>query len=298
MLGSILIKTLKVFLVLAVLLVLSGVGYLKYTGAWNALFPSSDHDTVAPELPASLGSPAVLVFSKTNGFRHVEGIEGGGRALAAIAVDKQWEVYATENGAVFNDDHLARFDVVVFLSASGDMLSASQEQAFQRWLEAGGGWLGIHAAGDGSHAGWQWYMDNLIGAKFTAHPMNPQFQSASVAVEASEHPVMLDLPATWNHVEEWYSWEDSPRERGFTILATVDENSYTPVQNFMGKENDLRMGDHSIMWSNCVGQGRSVYTAMGHKADAFDNQDFRRILENSLVWLVGENTRSSQCPPE
>ncbi len=129
--SSMFIKTLKVMLLLVVVLVLAALGFLKYSGAWSAFFPSSDHDLVAPALPADLGSPALLVFSKTNGFRHEEGIVGGGQALAEIAADNNWGLYATENGAVFNKANLARFDVVIFLSATGDMLSTPQEQAFQ-----------------------------------------------------------------------------------------------------------------------------------------------------------------------
>ena len=291
---SIFMKILKALVLLAVLLVLAALGFLKYSGAWSAVFPSSDHDTVVPALPTDLGSPALLVFSKTNGFRHEEGIAGGGKALAEIAAEHNWALYATENGAVFNEANLARFDAVVFLNASGDMLSTPQEQAFQGWMEAGGGWLGIHAAGDGSHAGWQWDMDNLIGAEFTAHPMAPQFQNATVVVEAKSDPVMQAVPPTWEHIEEWYSWASSPRERGFNILATLDEETYSPIQNFMGQERDLHMGDHPIVWSNCVGLGRSVYAAMGHKAEAFVKPEFRQILENALLWMIEPATEGCQ----
>jgi type 1 glutamine amidotransferase len=291
---SALMKILKILLLLVVVLVLAGLGFLKYSGAWGAFFPSSEHDTVAPALPTNLGSPALLVFSKTNGFRHEEGIAGGGQALAEIAADNNWGLYATENGAVFNQANLARFDVVVFLSASGDMLNTDQEQAFQAWMEAGGGWLGIHAAGDGSHARWRWYMDNLIGAEFTAHPLTPQFQNALVIVEGNSHQVMQAVPDTWNHVEEWYSWASSPRERGFNILATLDEESYSPIQKFLGQERDLHMGDHPVVWSNCVGSGRSVYAAMGHKAEAFTKPEFRQILENALMWMIRPTTQDCQ----
>lgn len=283
---SILVKALKILLLVVLLLAVSGYGYLKYTGVWNALFPSSENDTVAPDLPDTLVGPAIMVFSKTNGFRHVEGIESGGRALVEIAGENGWAVYATENGAVFNTATLERFDAVVFLSASGDMLSTAQQLAFQGWLEGGGGWLGIHAAGDGSHAKWRWYVDNLIGAEFTAHPMRPQFQNAVVLTEAKSHPVMRGLPTVWEHVEEWYSWADSPRTRGFTILATIDESSYTPVLKLFGQEKDLSMGDHPVAWSNCVASGGSVYLAMGHQEAAFENPLFLQMIENSLLWLI------------
>jgi type 1 glutamine amidotransferase len=282
-----LIRILKALLLLAALSVGLGLGYIWHIGAWRVVFPSSQHDSVAPTLPAELQSPGILLFSKTNGFRHKEGIAGGNRALSAIAAERNWGVFATENGAIFNAGDLQRFAVVVFQNATGDMLSDEQQQAFQRWLEGGGGWLGIHAAGDGSHAGWQWYMDKLLGAEFTAHIMDPQFQRATVVTEAAEHPVTRNLPPVWDHVEEWYSWKASPRTRGFTILATVDESSYTPVQKLMGTERDLRMGDHPVAWSNCVGQGRALYVALGHKAEAFDNPHYRRLLGNALTWLTG-----------
>ena len=287
---GLLFKLLRALLLLALLLVVVALGYIRYIGAWNIVFPSSHHDTVAPHVPTNLAAPAVLVFSKTNGFRHVEGIASGNRAIESIARKNGWGVFFTENGAVFNERDLARFDAVVFQSATGDMLSDAQEQAFETWLEAGGGWLGIHSAGDGSHAGWRWYIDKLVGAKFTAHIMNPQFQRATVVLENHEHPVLRGLPNIWEHQEEWYSWEQSPRVRGFTILSTLDEESYTPVQKFLGTEVDLHMGDHPVVWSNCVGNGRSVYATMGHQAEAFSQPQFRQIIENSLSWLMGKST--------
>jgi uncharacterized protein len=258
-----------------------------YAGIWSALFPSSSHDTNAPSVPDNLVTPTILVFSKTNGFRHRDGIQGGLKALQSIADTNGWGVYATENGAIFNDQQLSRFDAVVFLNATGDMLDATQKLAFQLWLENRGGWLGIHAAGDGSHKGWDWYMDNLIGARFIAHTLDPHFQRARVLTENDEHPVNLGQPPEWFHEEEWYSWEESPRDHGFTVLATVDESTYQPVQKLFGRERDLSMGDHPVVWSNCVGAGRSVYAAMGHKAEAFEEVHYLRLLENALHWIIG-----------
>jgi len=280
------------------LLAVAGVGLslavIWKVGAWNLFFPSYHHDTIAPLIPADLMAPAVLVFSKTNSFRHSEGIEGGAQALESIARSHNWGMFHTENGAVFNVPDLARFDVVVFLNASGDVLDEEQERVFQSWLEDGGGWLGIHAAGDDSHLAWQWYRDKLIGADFTAHPMGPQFQRATVVLENHEHPVLQGLPNIWQQKDEWYSWEKSPRAEGFTILATLDEDSYTPVQKFMGRERDLYMGDHPVVWSSCVGSGRSVYAAMGHKAESFEQPQFRKLMTNALTWLI-EGT-GKVCP--
>jgi type 1 glutamine amidotransferase len=279
-------KFLKILLLIVVVGVALALVSIWKVGAWHLVFPSQNHDTVAPAIPNDLAAPAVLVFSKTNSFRHNEGIAGGAKALQEIAAQRKWGLFHTENGAVFNARDLAKFDVVVFLNASGDILNDEQESAFESWLQAGGGWLGIHAAGDSSHLAWKWYRDNLIGATFTAHIMGPQFQRATVVLENHQHPVLKDLPDIWQHEEEWYSWEQTPRVEGFTILAVLDEDSYTPVQNFMGQSRDLRMGDHPVVWSKCVGSGRSVYAAMGHKAEAFGQPQVRQLLENSLAWLI------------
>ncbi len=284
------LRVLKILLMLVVLLVGAGFAAIWYVGAWNILFPSNAHDSVAPPLPVTLGSPAILVFSKTNQFRHKDGIAGGHVALGEIAAQNGWDSFHTENGAVFNSTDLTNFDAVVFLNATGDMLSQDQRTAMRHWIEGGGGWLGIHAAGDGSHAGWPWYMEHLIGAQFTAHIMGPQFQIATITIDNPDHPALAGLPNLWDHEEEWYSWEASPRSNGFTILATVDEDSYTPEINWMGQHVNLRMGDHPVVWSNCVGMGRSLYTAMGHRGEAFEEPNFRLLLKNGLNWLMGQPT--------
>ena len=280
--------------VMLLVLLLAGVflAVAYSAGAWHVLFPSSNHDTREPYLPPDLRSPAVMVFSKTNRFRHEEGIIAGNKTLNELAVGNGWSTFFTENGAVFNKQQLAAFDVVVFLNATGDMLSRQQQQAFESWLEAGGGWLGIHAAGDGSHSAWPWYMENLIGTRFTAHIMGPQFQRALVVMENHDHPVVQGIANVWDHSEEWYSWESSPRHAGFTILATVDEDSYTPEQKVLWHQRDLRMGDHPVVWSNCVGSGRTVYAAMGHRGESFETPQFRQIIENAILWALGQADES------
>lgn len=252
------------------------------------MFPSSEHDAVPPDISSDLTQPAILVFTKTNSFRHIDAIKTGVGVLEEIAHKRGWGFFHTENGAIFNDADLSRFSAVVFHNANGDMLSEQQESAFQRWLESGGGWLGVHAAGDGSHAEWRWYTETLIGANFTQHIMSPQFQTATVIIEETDHPATRQLPRTWKHEEEWYSWDKSPRDNGFQILAAVDEGSYSPHYNFLGKQIDLRMGDHPVVWSRCVKNGRALYSALGHRAEAYEVPEHQLLLEGALAWVVGE----------
>lgn len=240
------------------------------------------HETVPPAIPPDLKRPAVLVFSKTNGFRHEEAIPAGNKFFADLARARGWGIFQTENGAVMSPGILAKFDVVVFNNASGDMFSAPQQAAFKAFLENGGGYVGLHAAGDNSHEGWVWYQNELIGTKFTAHTLSPQFQEAAVHTENKTHPAVKELPDSWKRTEEWYSFDKSPRLKGYTILATVDEKTYKPEA--MGK--DLRMGDHPVAWAHCIGKGRAFYTAFGHSAEAFAEPETRKMLEGALAWAA------------
>lgn len=279
-------RVLLALLVVVVVVVAAGLVGLRMIGAWNLVFTNRSHDARAPELPESLDRPAFLLFTKTNGFRHAEAIAAGLERFEEIAQRRGWSLYATENGAVFQAPQLERFDAVVFHNASGDMLSTEQEAAFKRFLEGGGGWVGIHAAGDSSHEDWAWYIDNLIGGLFTAHTMGPQFQEARLVVEDADHPATRSLPAEWRHTEEWYSWDANPRERGMRVLVSVDESTYSPWVRWLGNEVDLRMGDHPIVWVGCVGRGRTLYSALGHQGAAYHTPEYRALLEGALAWAA------------
>lgn len=242
------------------------------------------YETVPPKMPADLKRPAILVFSKTNGFRHEEAIPAGNALFAQFARDNGWGYFQTENGAAFSPEILAKFDAVVFNNTSGDVFLPEQRAAFQAFLERGGGYVGLHAAGDNSHAAWSWYVDRVIGTKFVGHPMSPQFQRATVKVEDRANPATSTLPVDWQRTDEWYSFDKSPRAPGISILATLDETTYKPVGPFGQK---LAMGsDHPIIWARCVGKGRVFYSAMGHTAESFAEPAQRTMLLGALNWTL------------
>ena len=242
------------------------------------------YETDAPTLPNDIKRPAILVFSKTNAFRHEEAIPAANALLDALAQENDWGIYKTENGAAFSPAILARFDAIVFSNTSGDVFTPDQRAAFKAFVENGGGWVGIHAAGDNSHADWGWYMDKVIGTTFVGHPMNPQFQKAAVRIEVRTNPATRDVPAQWRRTDEWYSFDKSPRKPGITVLATLDESTYKPG-SFFGTE--LAMGkDHPIVWARCVGKGRALYSAPGHTAATYAEPVYRTHLTGALKWAL------------
>jgi type 1 glutamine amidotransferase len=262
---------------------------LPFLGAAAADRP----DTQPPALPRDLPRPALLIFTKANGYRH-DSIPAATAALEAIARRKGWSAFATDDEAVFNPTQLARFQAVVWNNNTGSPLTPDQRAAFRRYVEQGGGFVGLHGAGGDRNNDWSWFVRELVGAPYLAHPSPPhapQFQTARLKVEDRGHPASRDLPAAWTRTDEWYSFTRSPRGT-VRVLISLDEGSYRP--RGAGGE-DLRMGDHPIVWQHCLGRGRAFFTAMGHRAEAYDEPAYRRLLEGAMSWALGLD--GERCPP-
>jgi uncharacterized protein len=250
----------------------------------------SSYDTTPPKLPARLPGTAILIFSKTNGFRDDEQIIAANRALEEIARQRGWSSYTTENAAIFNPAQLGRFKAVVWNSVSGDVLTPGQRDAFRAWLEKGGGFVGLHGAGGDPQYAWRWYVNDLIGAQFVGHIMDPQFQAANLKVEDRSHAATRNLPTTWRRTDEWYSFDSSPRRKGYRILMTIDEKSYTPTEKLLPftRPKDIRMGaDHPMVWTHCVLDGRAFYSALGHAASTYQEPLHRDMIAGAIAWAAG-----------
>jgi type 1 glutamine amidotransferase len=261
----------------------------------DAVARCARYDRVPPRLPARIGRPAILVFDKINGFRDGPSVDAATAALKAMAARRGWSIVFSDRGAVFNPAQLARFDAIVWNNVSGDALTMPQQAAFKAWLDRGGGFAGIHGSGGDPTYVWDWYADTLIGARFKGHPMNPQFQTARVRIADPASAITRGLGEGWSLSEEYYSFESSPRRTGAHVLATLDESTYSPVG--LGGM-DLRMGDHPIAWTKCIGNGRAFYTAIGHRPGNYGEPNSVRLLEQGIAWAAGQGETACRAGRE
>ena len=227
---------------------------------------------------SSPGAPArpelrILLFTKTAGFRH-DSISTAVEALRELGGRNRIAVDATEDAAVFADRSLRRYDVVVFLLTTGDVLDDRQQAAFQRYIRSGGGFAGVHSASDTEHD-WAWY-GRLVGAYFRAHP---EIQPAAVLVSDPRDASTRGLPRRWQRTDEWYGFATSPRG-SVRILATLDETSYAPGDSAMGS-------DHPIAWSHVFEGGHAWYTAGGHTRESYAEPLFRAHALGGILWAAG-----------
>ena len=149
-------------------------------------FVTPVYDSVPPQIPADIKGPnAILIFSKTNGYREEPAIQASNNALVSITKKRGWPSFVTENAAVMNAEQLARFKLVIWNNTSGDLLTEPQRAAFKTWMENGGSFVGTHGAGGDPHYDWPWYPETLIGAQFTSHSSQ---QPGTVKIEDTQQP--------------------------------------------------------------------------------------------------------------
>jgi type 1 glutamine amidotransferase len=239
----------------------------------------------AGTIPASPASAArasydVLVFSKTAGFRH-DAIPVGIQTIRDLGAKNRFTVTATEDAAAFSTRNLARYEAVVFLNTTGDVLDAAQQTAFETYIRGGGGFVGVHSAADTEYD-WPFY-GQLVGAYFQSHPA---IQPVTARVEDRAHPSTAHLPRAWTRTDELYNYRSNPRATAH-VLVTLDESTYTG--GTMG-------ADHPIAWCKTVEGGRSWYTGFGHTQTTYAEPDFRKHLLGGLRYAAGR--ARADCRPE
>jgi glucose/arabinose dehydrogenase len=225
----------------------------------------------ALEVRRLLAAFDVLVFSRTVAFRH-DSIDEGIAAIQQLGAANNFTVTATEDPTRFTAANLAQYEAVVFLSTTGDVLNATQQAAFEQYIAAGHGYVGIHSAADTEYD-WGWY-GGLVGAYFDNHP---SIQQATISVADRVHPATAPLPLRWTRTDEWYNYRLNPRG-DVHVLMTLDESTYTG--GTMGY-------DHPIAWCHAYGGGRAFYTGIGHTASSYSETLVRQHLLGGIRYAAG-----------
>ena len=219
------------------------------------------------------GDFSVLVFSKTDGWRH-DSIESGIEAVTKLGNEHHFKVTATEDEDYFTAGNLSEYDVVLFLNTTETVFEDSHRTVFENYIQTGGGFAGVHSASDTEYD-WPWYGD-LVGAYFDNHPGNPNVREAVVDVVDLEHPSTIHLPERWERADEWYNFGYFNED--VNVLLKLDTDSY---------EGSDHPGNHPIAWYHEYDGGRAFYTALGHTRESFSEPLFLDHLLGGLKYAAG-----------
>lgn len=234
------------------------------------------------------GRPRVLVFSKTSGFVH-SSIPEGIAAVQKLGSENGFDVDTTKNAAYFQEDSLKKYAAVIFLNTTGNVLDYRQEAAFERYIQAGGGFVGVHSATDTEYD-WSWY-GKLVGGYFKSHPKT---QSARFIIKDKDFPATEFFTDTvWQRTDELYNFKNLNPD--VNVLITVDESSY---------EGGTHGSYHPMSWYHEYDGGRAFYTELGHTEESYSEENYLKHLLGGIQYAIGDNEElnfrraKTQLPPD
>jgi hypothetical protein len=230
-------------------------------------------------LPAQAQQFNVLLFTKTAGWHH-DAVHAGVSAVQELGKLHDFSVFWTADaGRVMNDAELAKYQAVVFLLTTGDILDEAQQAAFERYIKKGGGFVGVHSAADTEY-GWPWYT-KMVGHMFHVHPA---VQSAVLQVRDRNFPGMERFAARTLFTDEWY--EFGPASSKLNYLLTVDESTYKPEAAWPNRQGKGMGAFHPVSWYQPYDGGRAFYTALGHLPATYRDPGFLHHLYGGIYWAA------------
>ena len=232
------------------------------------------------------------VFAKSPKFKVLVLTERGGQHEGFVVAALDWlDIYAAEQNfgiTVINHANdideamLANYKVFIQLNYPPYTWNEKAMAAFVKYIEEGrGGWVGFHHATllgefDG-YPMWNWFSGFMGGIRFDNYVA--ETASGMVRVEDREHPVMSGVSASFVlSDDEWYTFNTNPRPN-VHVLANVDESTYQP-------DTKVKMGDHPVVWINEKMKAHNVYFLMGHHANLFKSDDFKKMFGNAILWAA------------
>ncbi|KAI0090257.1 class I glutamine amidotransferase-like protein [Irpex rosettiformis] len=239
-------------------------------------------------LAQSNTTASALIYSATVDFRH-DSILTAIEAMKAQGLSYNIQFDNTEDASWFTDDKLAQYDLLVFLMNTGEVLDNDGQTAFQRYIDKGGNFVGIHAASDCLRN--STFFDKELGSHFDYHP---EITNATVDVLDHSHPSTSMLPDQWHVYDEMYNFKSDPRSVGATVVLSANESSY----NDPGPRRFNQGTPHPTAWYQEHGAGadvggvagRSFYTSLGHTNDTWKDNLFLGHVMGGISWAVQSGT--------
>jgi type 1 glutamine amidotransferase len=238
-----------------------------------------------------LNGKSILIFTKNGkGYVH-ENIAASITALQKIGNQLKFNVDTTTNASIFTEESLKKYDAVIFSNTNNDVFDTEpQKIAFMRYIQAGGGFMGIHSAA-GTERNWKWFK-LMLGATFLRHP---PYQPFTVHVLNKEHPATKNLAAKWDTKDECYYFKEfnpSIKILLFSDISTIVENNEAPSTDSTVRPKyikpDVFGNRYPAAWCNEFDGGKIWYTALGHNKEDYANSNYLAHLLEGLKWVTAK----------
>jgi hypothetical protein len=254
--------------------------------------------TIERAAPGSARYHVIAFYTGKDESAHISFVEEAKRWFGRMAADHNFSFESTTDWNRLNLESLAEYQAVLFLDSRPEV--PAQREAFRKYMENGGGWMGFHFAGfaltpSKFPQNWDWYHEDFLGAgSYAGNTWKPT--SAILKVEDRHHPATVGLPETFTaSPNEWYKWTcDLRTNRNIRILASIDPTSF-PLGTGPKQHEIWSAGYYPVVWTNR--KYRMVYFNTGHNdmdfnakpnkelSFTFGNEVQDKLVLNALEWL-------------
>jgi type 1 glutamine amidotransferase len=233
--------------------------------------------------PNKLKGSTVLVYTKNGkGYVH-DNIPAAVACLKEMAAEEKFTVEVTDDASVFTEDNLKKYQLIVFTSTNNDVFETdAQRLAFRHYIEAGGGFVGVHSV-TGTERNWLWFK-MMLGETFSWHA---RFQAFSLKKIDKAHPSMAGVPDQWTREDECYFGKEL--FPGMKVLMVHEVNSLNPADSVNIKKN---MGTFSqyypAVWYQQFEGGNIWVTTLGHSKESYKDATYRNHLLQGLRYIASQ----------
>jgi type 1 glutamine amidotransferase len=230
----------------------------------------------------------VLVYTRNytssgKGYVH-ENIQSSVEAIKKMGAESGFAVEVSDDPAIFTEANLKQYGALVFSNSNNEAFSSdAQRNAFKSYIEAGGGFVGIHSA-SGSEREWPYFW-SVLGGKFVVHP---KMQTFTVEVTDPTFTAVKGLPAQFQWTDECY-FIDHLNPDIHPVLVT-DRTKLTSLELI---KTDLSTFPNPLplAWYHQFDGGREFYLALGHNKEDYANPILFKIIENGILWAMKTEQR-------
>ncbi|MCC9166986.1 ThuA domain-containing protein [Pontibacter harenae] len=217
----------------------------------------------------------ILIFTG-NGSDEQTTAEGV-KALATYAKESSIKFDTTSNANYFTEDSLKQYGAIVFLNTSQDVLDTRQQNEFERYVQAGGGFVGVHAAASSQYQ-WPWY-NQMLGAK----PAKEASKERTPIQQKLQTIINGNVTDTWSQTDVIIPFE--AHASNIEVMATNEQKQ-------------------PVSWMREYDGGRMFYTSAGGTTESYQNKAFMAHLMGGVKYALEghalnyKKVRTEQVPED
>ncbi len=228
----------------------------------------------------------VLVYTKNGkGYVH-DNIPSAVRCIQKLGKEHGFAVDTSADPLVMTEGNLKQYTLLIFPSTNNDVFDTDvQRLAFRHYIEAGGGFVGIHSV-TGTERNWKWFK-MMLGCTFAWHA---RFQKFIERVIAPSHPSMQGIPKVWEKSDECYFGKELYpgnivlMAHDITTLNTSDSSQKKLIEKNAGGYTEL----YPSVWYNEFDGGHTWCTVLGHDKKDYEDPVYVQHIFGGIRFVAGE----------